>query len=236
MTEIIGAEETAPQAADPNAVTRYIYTYSGRKVELDGEGAPSLLDIAVQLGRIPRFAGATEDFWTVLQHSLCAEQLGRYWCDQYEGIVSSMEPVEVSGRPANMRAYIRLACLIHDAHEALIGDIPSPFKSADMHNVQETFDERLYESLGIPHPRNHKEVTSVVTLVDQALLGAEGKMFGPPTSGDEWWRRVENELTERAQGTISRMKKHYFLKDLVSANGFAVLRFKKLAKELVLAV
>lgn len=233
MTEIIG-EETKK---DPNAVTAYIYTYSGRKVELEGDGAPSLLDMAVQLGRIPRFAGATEDFWTVLQHSLCAEQLGRYWCEKYEGIVEAMDPAHhPSGREVNMTAYIRLACLLHDAHESLIGDIPSPFKSADMHHVQEDFDARVYKSLGVPKPDNHEEVASVVRLVDQALLGAEGKNFGPPTNGDAWWRRAENELTERAVGTIKRMKKKYHVSDLLSARGFAVIKFKKLAEELVLAV
>lgn len=233
MTEIIGAEPKG----DRNAVTEYIYTYSGNKVEKHGSGAPSLLDIAVQLGRIPRFAGATEDFWTVLQHSLCAEQLGEFWCDTYPGIVENMEPPEShTGRKINMRAFIRLACLLHDSHEALLGDIPAPFKGAETAALQDAFDERLYRNMGIPNPEDHEEVISVVRLVDRALLGAEGKHFGPPTSGDQWWLSVENELTERAESTIKRMKNKYYVSDLVSAQGFAVIKFKSLAEELILAV
>ena len=55
-------------------------TLSGRRFEIGTEYAPTIRDIAVGLSRIPRWAGATIQPWSVLQHSLAAGSLGkRVW-------------------------------------------------------------------------------------------------------------------------------------------------------------
>jgi uncharacterized protein len=83
-----------------------IVTRTGRVVDLVAPDPRSinLIDIALALSRIPRFGGHTSREWTVADHSLLV-------CD----LVGTDAPVEV-----------RLAALLHDAHEAYIGDIVSP--------------------------------------------------------------------------------------------------------------
>jgi 5'-deoxynucleotidase YfbR-like HD superfamily hydrolase len=71
----------------------------------------SLDDVAIGLARIPRFLGQSRRKYSVLEHSL-------HVC----GIVAE--------RDASAAARTRLAALLHDAHEALTGDIPTPVVNA----------------------------------------------------------------------------------------------------------
>lgn len=86
-------------------------THSGRRIDLPSPkpGQVDIGDVAVQLSRIPRFVGATLEPWNVAAHSLHCSALA-----------------EADG--ASLQA--QLAALLHDAHEAYMGDIPSPFKRA----------------------------------------------------------------------------------------------------------
>ena len=88
-------------------------THSGRRNDLPSpqRGQVHIGDVAVQLSRIPRFVGATLEPWNVAAHSLHCSALA-----------------EADG--ASLQA--QLAALLHDAHEAYMGDIPSPFKQAVM--------------------------------------------------------------------------------------------------------
>ena len=88
-------------------------THSGRRIDLPSpqRGQVHIVDVAVQLSRIPRFVGATLEPWNVAAHSLHCSALA-----------------EADG--ASLQA--QLAALLHDAHEAYMGDIPSPFKQAVM--------------------------------------------------------------------------------------------------------
>lgn len=69
--------------------------------------AVHLSDLATALARLPRFLGHTKALYTVGQHSLHVEDLVRRW----------------GGTMPQRRA-----ALLHDLHEALLGDIPSPMK------------------------------------------------------------------------------------------------------------
>lgn len=86
-------------------------THSGKRIDLPSPqpGQVDIGDVAVQLSRIPRFVGATLEPWNVAAHSLHCSALA-----------------EADG--ASLQA--QLAALLHDAHEAYMGDIPSPFKQA----------------------------------------------------------------------------------------------------------
>ena len=88
-------------------------THSGRRIDLPSpqRGQVHIGDVAVQLSRIPRFVGATLEPWNVAAHSLHCSALA-----------------EADG--ASLQA--QLSALLHDAHEAYMGDIPSPFKQAVM--------------------------------------------------------------------------------------------------------
>jgi hypothetical protein len=86
--------------------------------------------IARQLGKLCRYAGATPDWWSVARHSL---------------LVAALAPDDPEHR---------LAALLHDAHECWTGDILRPMAQqltdgakADIHHIQHWIDQRLYELL-----------------------------------------------------------------------------------------
>lgn len=90
-------------------MTPHVQTYSGRMVPLDAP-RPQMIalgDIAHALARIPRFNGHTTAPWSVADHSL---------------LVLDLMP--------HSDPNVLLAALLHDAHEAYIGDITSPVAAA----------------------------------------------------------------------------------------------------------
>jgi hypothetical protein len=87
-------------------------TYTGKPFSLVAPDPDSvdIRDIAVHLSRIPRFVGATRFPYSVAQHSVHVMQI----C-----------------KDASPRDYIaHLWGLLHDAHEAYIGDLSTPFQDA----------------------------------------------------------------------------------------------------------
>lgn len=82
----------------------FIETYSGKRIDFF-DPKPDQIDIediAIGLCRLPRFAGQTSQFYSVAQHSL---NVARILPDKH-----------------------KLQGLMHDAAEAFIGDLPTPFK------------------------------------------------------------------------------------------------------------
>lgn len=101
------------------------YSYSGKRVSVE-EGCPSILDIAVSLNRIARYAGNCQSFWTVGQHVL---------------VVSDLLP-----------SHLKLHGLLHDAAESMTSDIPTPFKTAEQRDLEHRLLRRLYSDLGLTFP------------------------------------------------------------------------------------
>ncbi len=137
-----------------------IITHSGRIVSFDVDmGAevtpPSLHDIGHALSRIPRFAGHTRRWWTVAHHVL--------WLDDYAKYNDAIDD-------------IRLGILLHDAHEVVFGDIPSPFKTADMRSDQRQLDRAIFRRY---HPR-FWQIEEAVKHYDRIGLLAEADIVGPP--------------------------------------------------------
>jgi len=90
----------------------FMLTASGAAYVLDGPSVwlgnpPDLGDIAHHLAMINRFNGATSRPYSVAEHSLLVERIG-------------------AARGASPG--LRLALLMHDAHEAYVGDMISPAK------------------------------------------------------------------------------------------------------------
>lgn len=127
-------------------------TNSGAHVEL-ARGAPSLTDIAIHLGRVCRFAGACNTFYSVLTHSLVVGDLGS-------------------------TPRLQLLGYLHDASEAVIGDITRPFKTASMKEVEARIWERIAETLWLPHFTNQDWAD--VKTNDIRTLRAEAELIGPP--------------------------------------------------------
>lgn len=83
--------------------------------------------IARQLGKLCRFAGATPDHWSVARHSL---------------LVAALAPEG---------PWHRMAALLHDAHECWTGDILRPMTRLlvgvtrmEISNIQHEIDQHLY--------------------------------------------------------------------------------------------
>jgi uncharacterized protein len=125
----------APAAAAPRAWQRML---SGRRLDLLD---PSPLDIEIEdiaqgLARVARWNGQTlgDHAFSVAQHSLVVEE-----------ICAELSP----GWPAKWR----LAALLHDGPEFVIGDMISPFKAAlglDYRAFEEKLEAAIHVRFGLP--------------------------------------------------------------------------------------
>lgn len=100
---------TADQVRDELARRPWVLTASGRRVDLLDPDPATIApaDIAHALARLQRFNGHGRHGWSVANHSmLVADMMPRPW---------------------------RLWGLLHDAHEAYLGDVTSPVKLAIGH-------------------------------------------------------------------------------------------------------
>ena len=133
-------------------------TFTGRNVKADNTEHPSLVDIAVGLSRQPRFGGQTRQWWSVLDHTLFGDEL-------------------VKGEGLFNERVARLAWLLHDAHEALTGDIPTPFKGDDTRAIQQDLDVRIYGAYfpGGPAEAGYHDIKSI----DARAMRAEAMVVGP---------------------------------------------------------
>lgn len=141
-------------------------TFTGQRIEpkskFDGKytGVPTIIDIALSLSRTPRFAGMTRRYWPVLLHSIvCAE------------IASFM--AKDSDRKRTM------LCLLHDAHEAITGDVAAFWKPAEMKLWQHEIDEAFFSSINL-WPISEEDA-EFIKIVDDEALRAEALALGPPT-------------------------------------------------------
>ena len=115
-------------AAEPRAWQRML---SGRRLDLID---PSPLDVEIEdiahgLARVARWNGQTvgEHAFSVAQHAMVVEEI-------------------VAARDGGVAQTWRLAALLHDAPEYVIGDLISPFKSAVGLNYK-AFELRLLEAI-----------------------------------------------------------------------------------------
>jgi hypothetical protein len=173
-----------------------------------------LSDIAISLSRIPRFNGHTTDrVWSVAEHSLLVADL-----------VSATAP---DAPPA-----LLLAALLHDAHEAYLGDRISPVKAAiraycQKHGdystdpfsiISEGLDGAIHAAFALAPTADDRKV---IHHADMQALGIEAQLFmaSPPRPWIELpepppgfvinfppltWRDANACFIERALGYIER--------------------------------
>ena len=164
---------------------------SGRRLDLID---PSPLDIEIEdiahgLARVARWNGQTygPEIFSVAQHSLLVEAV-------------------IGGLAQQAPRLWRLAALLHDAPEYVIGDMISPFKAVmggDYRAVEQRLLTAVYLRFGLP-PQAAPELTALIKTADRAaayleatrLAGfstAEAKrLFDPPRIGA---KSVERYLT-----------------------------------------
>ena len=127
---------------------------SGRRLDLLD---PSPLDIEIEdiahgLARVARWNGQTEGAhaFSVAQHCLLVER-----------IVHELRP------KASRR--LRLAALLHDAAEYVIGDLISPFKTAvglDYKSFEKRLERAIHIRFGLP-PENTAEEAQLIKRADR---------------------------------------------------------------------
>lgn len=125
---------------------------SGRRLDLLD---PSPMDIEIEdiahgLARVARWNGQTvgEHAFSVAQHSIVVEE-----------IVAHIQP--------DVEPRWRLAALLHDASEYVIGDMISPFKAA-LGVDYKTFEERLENAIHIRFGLPARTPVAVKKLIKQA--------------------------------------------------------------------
>lgn len=127
----------------------WIEMFSGTAVDLIQPDPETIRldDIAHHIARIHRYTGGTE--WSVAAHSLC---------------VAMLVPAE-----------FRLEALLHDAHEAYVGDVSSPMKAA----------MRSLTFIKAREPPNYEPV-SAFDLIEESFERVVREKFGlPPEKSDE---------------------------------------------------
>lgn len=145
-------------------------TFSGKSVWpkvskfYDKSQVPTLSDIARGLSRMPRFAGQTASYYTVLAHTLTVADI--------------VEPE------------YRLYALLHDAPEAIVADVPSPWKTTSAKDREYELLELItrhyadqYEELEWPWPQDAQDA---VAQADYHALAAEAHVLGHAEADKHW--------------------------------------------------
>lgn len=165
-------------------------TYTGRTVNPGNGAHPSLIDIAVGLSRQPRFAGQTRRWWSVLDHTLFGDEL-------IKQDMGNAVPLGSSVRD------LRLAWLLHDAHEAITADVPTDVKKDTLLGQrQDELDmdiARAFYPGGIGMWPTHR---SWVKNYDRRCLLAEAHVVGPP-AGSLHFDAPDQKDTELLQHIVS---------------------------------
>jgi hypothetical protein len=145
-------------------------TLNGNMISPDGLNGLTPREIGTALGRVPRFGGHTNRYWTVLHHSFVVEVLwgmiSRGW-DRATLDIGYESPVQM---------LTSLHALLHDAHEAVTGDIPTDWKTEDMRAQQRDLDRRIFRALGLSQPG--EEISRIIKEMDARALRAEAYVVG----------------------------------------------------------
>lgn len=181
-------------------VSLQIETVSGKLVNPTAPTAESIgiKDIAWALSRIPRFAGhtITEIPYNVAQHSVYVSELidslfkhGINFADTVEDFESILQAAGTIGH-MNGGNYqdLLIKALIHDAHEAYIGDIPSPIKKIpELHEtfklIEMRLDHAILSKLGLDAVTENER--RVIKWADKLAQAIEGYQF-MPSRGLNW--------------------------------------------------
>ncbi len=156
----------------------WILTGSGRVVDLLDPDVNSIAleDIARNLSRLARFSGSTRGhfLYSVAQHSVLVAD-----------IVKSLSEDPLAPRYA----------LLHDAHEAYVGDITSPVKRAlgpdglqALRDMTDRLDLAIWAHFGLPEP--DYDMKLAVKRADMIALASERRDL-MSSEGPDWQLGVE---------------------------------------------
>ena len=164
-------------------------TWTGNEAPVvDKGGSVHILDLVVHLGRERRWGGWGSQEWTVLHHSMLVALI---WMK--------------GGFPPEKLGHV----LLHDAHEAYTGDIPSPIKKLMGSGVgafEGQLDTLIYAALDLP--LMDAETKRMVKLCDLAALVIEAPLFGPPRAAADVPPEYEAEVTALVRKAVPGSVSH----------------------------
>lgn len=138
--------------------------------------APSIEDIAVGLGRQPRFCGQTREDYNVLCHVLTCAQIAReFWPDEH-----------------NLRRWLAM----HDAHECVLSDRVTTWGDAVTEAKKAELDDRIAIEHSLPPLSDGGK--ELLKQVDYDVLRAEAHALGHRAAEEYWPRDLFNDIAERA--------------------------------------
>ena len=183
-------------------------TSSGKLIDVTNfkDEDVDLLDIAHALAGLHRWNAATTQYITVESHCLFCEQILYHAVEKargytgYGGDLSDAEGVvwaETDVPPECMRVIdgcsciavsqrweptprLRLLVLLHDAHEAYLGDITTPTAeqlgiTQLLKELKHSIDAAIYTYLGIPFPTKIEQ--AAIDFIDHWAMRIEGLHF-----------------------------------------------------------
>ena len=169
---------------------RLMRVYSGRILDVDDVRPQdiSVDDICHGLANTPRYNGHTDFPYSVAQHSVML-----MW----------------AARKLGMSQEMQTQCLLHDAAEAYMGDIPSPWKARwpEAQKDEVRLLEVIGEAMGVklhPLPKQVKELDYSMRLWEAYHLFPEARQdpWGPANTDfpvmltfEQPWGRLESRIT-----------------------------------------
>jgi 5'-deoxynucleotidase YfbR-like HD superfamily hydrolase len=194
--------------ADKGVAVSYIVTYTGKRFDLPVPQLDQIdiLDIATHQSRIPRFVGATSRFFSVAQHSIVVAYLSVSVTDYYA------PPPHLSG--FLMREMLKEG-MGHDAHEAYMGDTPSPVKgiltgqdgAMPWRGLEHTIDAVIRQKFHLAKsmPPNVKTADVIALVLESDHLRGEGHLnydsldqealgMIPKLSGCPWFKLAKTTI------------------------------------------
>jgi uncharacterized protein len=153
----------------------WIQTWSGDVFNFDEsiEDRINILDIAAALAKICRFNGHCLDLYTVAQHSV---------------MVATRMPPRLGKQAA-------LFALLHDAHEAFLGDDTRPKKlhlgriGPEVKELEERIQRRIHAALGLPPGPGLYTAKAIREIDDRMLVTEKRDLMAPGRR--EWDLPVE---------------------------------------------
>jgi hypothetical protein len=92
---------------------------------------------------------------------------------------------------------LEFPALLHDGTESCVGDIPKPFKSVGMKNIEDILIQRIWEQFGIPTLSDNDY--KIIKAADIRALCAEADLIGPPGLVEEgiqhgWYKHNSSDV------------------------------------------
>lgn len=140
------------------------YGASGIRVAPGAIGTPTVGDIAQGLGRQYRFAGQTRIAYPVLAHSLVVANLVYH---------------------TTLDEKAAACALLHDAPEAFMGDVPTPWKPDEFAANERTVLAKILVGVGLTMAE-YDERYWAIKAADRLALAAEAHLLGHPAAEKHW--------------------------------------------------